>query len=134
MAARKKATKAKKKATAKRTTTRSTKKKATAKRTTSRSTKKKAAAKRTTSRSTKKKAAATRTTSRSTKKKASAKRTTQRSTGGSKLYAKRGASGQFDDIQTYKRAHGSDVKRVSKAETAARKKSGRPARKTATKK
>ena len=68
------------------------------------------------------------------KKKAIAKRTTHRSTGGSKLYAKRGGAGEFDDIQTYRRAHGSDVKRVSKAEAAARKKSGKPARKTAKKK
>ena len=74
------------------------------------------------------------TTKKSTKKKATAKRTTHRSTGGSKLYAKRGNAGEFDDIQTYKRAHGSDVKRVSKAEAAARKKSGKPARKTAKKK
>ena len=32
------------------------------------------------------------------------------------------ANGKFEDIQTDKRAHGSDVKRVSKAERAARKK------------
>ena len=66
-------------------------------------------------------------------KKKSKKRTTLRSGAGRKLYAER-ASGKFEDIQTYKRAHGSDVKRVSKAETAARKKAGRPARKTAKKK
>lgn len=48
-------------------------------------------------------------------------RTTHRSTGGKKLYAVRDAEGQFKDIQTYKRAHGQDVKRVSKAETAAKK-------------
>jgi hypothetical protein len=47
------------------------------------------------------------------------KRTTHRSTSGKKLYAERDASGQFQDIQTYERAHGSDVKRTSKAETAA---------------
>lgn len=57
------------------------------------------------------------------------KRTVLRSGTGKKLYAKRGAGGQFEDVQSYKRAHGSDVKRVSKAETAARKKAGRPARK-----
>ena len=74
------------------------------------------------------------TKKKSTKKKATAKRTTHRSTGGSKLYAKRGAGGEFEDVQTYKRAHGSDVKRVSKSESAARKKSGKPARKTAKKK
>jgi len=38
-------------------------------------------------------------------------RTTHRSTGGSKLYAKRDGSGKFKDIQTFKRAHGSDVQR-----------------------
>ena len=59
---------------------------------------------------------------------AAKKRTTHRSTGGSKLYSERNAKGQFADVQTYKRAHGSDVKRVSKAETAARKKAGQPAR------
>jgi hypothetical protein len=30
---------------------------------------------------------------------------------GKKLYAVRDASGQFKDIQTYKRAHGMDIKR-----------------------
>ncbi|MFZ4684089.1 MAG: hypothetical protein ACOYMK_00595 [Hyphomonadaceae bacterium] len=48
-------------------------------------------------------------------------RTTHRSSNGTKLYAVRDAEGQFKDIQTYKRAHGQDVKRVSKAETAAKK-------------
>ena len=52
---------------------------------------------------------------------ATAKRTTHRSTGGKKLYAVRDADGSFTDIQTYERAHGSDVKRKSKAETAAKK-------------
>ena len=60
---------------------------------------------------------------------AAKKRTTHRSTGGKKLYAERDKSGKFEDVQSYKRAHGSDVKRVSKAETAARKKAGKPARK-----
>jgi hypothetical protein len=50
-----------------------------------------------------------------------AKRTTHRSSGGKKLYAKRGAGGKFEDIQSYRRAHGSDVKRTSKAETKSRK-------------
>ena len=45
-------------------------------------------------------------------------RTTHRSTSGSKLYAERAKSGQFKDVQTYKRAHGQDVKRSSKAERA----------------
>ncbi len=49
-------------------------------------------------------------------------RTTHRSTGGKKLYAVRDAEGQFKDIQTYKRAHAQDVKRDSKAEKAADKK------------
>ena len=33
------------------------------------------------------------------------KRTTHRSAAGKKLYAKRSKTGQFNDIQTYKRAH-----------------------------
>jgi hypothetical protein len=45
-----------------------------------------------------------------------ARRTTHRSKSGKKLYAKRGRTGQFTDIQTYKRAHGSDIKRRAKAE------------------
>jgi DNA-binding protein HU-beta len=44
------------------------------------------------------------------------KRTTHRSSTGKKLYAERDAEGQFEDIQTYGRAHGQDVKRKSKAE------------------
>ncbi len=47
-----------------------------------------------------------------------AKRTTHRSVSGTKLYAVRNADGTFKDIQTYKRAHGQDVKRKSKAEKA----------------
>ena len=64
---------------------------------------------------------------------AAKKRTTHRSSAGKKLYAERDKSGKFEDVQSYSRAHGSDVKRISKAETAARKKAGSPARK-ATKK
>jgi hypothetical protein len=45
-----------------------------------------------------------------------AKRTTHRSSKGTKLYADRDKKGQFKDIQTYKRAHGQDVKRKSKKE------------------
>jgi len=45
-------------------------------------------------------------------------RTTHRSKTGTKLYAVRNADGTFKDIQTYKRAHGQDVKRSSKAERA----------------
>jgi len=44
------------------------------------------------------------------------KRTTHKSTSGTKLYAVRSKTGQFKDIQTYKRAHGSDVKRKAKGE------------------
>ncbi len=51
-----------------------------------------------------------------------ATRTTHRSSTGTKLYAKRGKGGQFTDIQTFKRAHGQDIKRTSKAETASAKK------------
>lgn len=43
-------------------------------------------------------------------------RTTHRSKDGDKLYAERDKQGRFKDIQTYKRAHGQDVKRSSKAE------------------
>ena len=43
-------------------------------------------------------------------------RTTHRSTSGTKLYAVRDEKGRFKDIQTYKRAHGQDVKRKSKKE------------------
>ncbi len=50
-----------------------------------------------------------------------AKRTTHRSTKGTKLYAVRDKTGKFEDIQSYKRAHGSDVKRKSKAESAKKK-------------
>ncbi len=50
---------------------------------------------------------------------AKAKRTTHRSTKGKKLYAVRDKKGRIEDIQTFKRAHGSDIKRTSKAETAA---------------
>jgi hypothetical protein len=45
-----------------------------------------------------------------------AKRTTHRSKSGTKLYAKRDAKGRIKDIQTFKRAHGQDIKRRSKAE------------------
>jgi hypothetical protein len=42
------------------------------------------------------------------------RRTTHRSSTGTKLYAVRDAKGRFKDIQTFKRAHGSDIKRKSK--------------------
>ena len=44
------------------------------------------------------------------------KRTTHTSAGGKKLYAVRDSEGKFKDIQTYKKAHGQDVARKSKAE------------------
>ncbi len=47
---------------------------------------------------------------------AKAKRTTHRSSSGTKLYAVRDSKGRFKDIQTYKRAHGADLKRKSKSE------------------
>jgi hypothetical protein len=62
---------------------------------------------------------------------AKARRTTHRSKTGKKLYAVRTKSGKFKDIQTYKRAHGADIKRKSKAETTAKAK--KPARKKAAK-
>ncbi len=48
------------------------------------------------------------------------KRTTHRSVKGTKLYAVRDEKGRFVDIQTYKRAQAADMKRKSKAETAAK--------------
>jgi DNA-binding protein HU-beta len=45
-----------------------------------------------------------------------ARRTTHRSSKGTKLYAVRNKKGQFKDIQTYKRAHGQDIKRKAKGE------------------
>jgi hypothetical protein len=47
---------------------------------------------------------------------AKGKRTTHRSATGKKLYAVRDAKGRFTDIQTFKRAHGADVKRTSSKE------------------
>lgn len=47
---------------------------------------------------------------------AKARRTTHRNASGSKLYAVRDSQGRFKDIQTYKRAHGQDIKRKSKKE------------------
>jgi uncharacterized protein YjhX (UPF0386 family) len=44
------------------------------------------------------------------------KRTTHRSSKGTKLYAVRDKNGRFKDIQTYKRAHGQDIKRRAKSE------------------
>ena len=60
---------------------------------------------------------------------AKAKRTTHRSSKGTKLYAVRTEKGTFSDIQTYKRAHGMDIKRKSKAEATAKAKA--PAKRAA---
>jgi DNA-binding protein HU-beta len=53
-----------------------------------------------------------------------AKRTTHRSVSGTKLYAVRDARGRFKDIQTYKRAHGADIKRGAASESRKRTKKG----------
>jgi hypothetical protein len=45
-----------------------------------------------------------------------ARRTTHRSASGTRLYAVRDKKGRFKDTQTYKRAHGHDIKRKSKKE------------------
>ena len=45
-----------------------------------------------------------------------ATRTTHRSSSGKKLYAVRDKSGRFKDIQSYKKAHGQDIRRKSKKE------------------
>jgi DNA-binding protein HU-beta len=45
------------------------------------------------------------------------KRTTHRAVNGRKLYAVREKSGAFKDVQSYKRAHGQDVKRRAKDES-----------------
>jgi hypothetical protein len=44
------------------------------------------------------------------------KRTTMRRSNGTKEYVVRDSKGRFKDVQSYKRAHGSDIKRRSKAE------------------
>lgn len=44
------------------------------------------------------------------------RRTTHRTKGGKKMYAVRDKKGQFKDVQSYKRAHGQDVKRRAQAE------------------
>lgn len=50
------------------------------------------------------------------KTKKAGKRTTHRSAKGTKLYAVRDSGGKFKDIQTFKRAHGQDVRRSAKGE------------------
>lgn len=47
---------------------------------------------------------------------AASRRTTHRSSKGKKLYAVRDTKGRFKDIQSYKRAHGADLRRKSKKE------------------
>jgi uncharacterized protein YjhX (UPF0386 family) len=47
------------------------------------------------------------------------RRTTHRSSKGTKLYAVRDSKGRIKDMQTFKRAHGADLKRKSKAEKGA---------------
>jgi hypothetical protein len=47
---------------------------------------------------------------------AKGRRTTHRSASGTKLYAVRDVKGRFKDIQTYKRAHGSDIRRKATGE------------------
>lgn len=44
------------------------------------------------------------------------RRTTHRSSSGKKLYAVRDSRGRIRDVQTYKRAHGQDLKRKSRSE------------------
>ena len=47
-----------------------------------------------------------------------ARRTTHRSSAGKKLYAVRDAGGKFKDIQTFERAHRTDIAKTSRAERA----------------
>jgi DNA-binding protein HU-beta len=54
-----------------------------------------------------------------------ARRTTHRSSKGKKLYAVRDAKGRFKDIQTFERAHRSDLAKTTKSEGVARKKAAR---------
>jgi uncharacterized protein YjhX (UPF0386 family) len=63
-----------------------------------------------------------------------AKRTTHRSAKGTKLYAVRDKSGKFKDIQTYKRAHGADLKRTSSGEPTKRVAAKKTAKRAAAKK
>ncbi|MBN1437780.1 MAG: hypothetical protein JW929_00085 [Anaerolineales bacterium] len=53
---------------------------------------------------------------RAKKKTTGTKRTTHRSSKGTKLYAVRDKKGRFKDIQTYKRAHGADIRKKAKKE------------------
>lgn len=58
-----------------------------------------------------------------------AKRTTHRSSAGKKLYAVRTADGQFNDIQTFERAHRADLAKTSAAEAAGAKKAKKAGKK-----
>jgi hypothetical protein len=60
---------------------------------------------------------------------AKARRTTHRSSKGKKLYAVRDKQGRFKDIQTYERAHGMDIKRSARTESATKRKRKKTARK-----
>lgn len=53
---------------------------------------------------------------------AKVRRTVHRSRSGRKLYAVRDSKGRFKDIQTYERAHRTDLARGSRAEATARRK------------
>jgi uncharacterized protein YjhX (UPF0386 family) len=44
------------------------------------------------------------------------RRTTHRNASGKKLYAVRDEKGRFTDIQSYKRAHGQDIRQKAKNE------------------
>ena len=59
-----------------------------------------------------------------------AKRTTLRSRSGKKLYAVRDKGGKFKDIQSYKKSHGMDIKRKSKAEGSKKKSRKKTAKKS----
>ena len=52
-------------------------------------------------------------------------RTTHRSSKGKKLYAKRDKEGKFEDIQTYKRAHGADLRKKGTKSDAPKKKAAK---------
>ena len=62
------------------------------------------------------------------------KRTTHRSSAGKKLYAVRDASGQFNDIQTYERAHRGDLAAKSTAEKASKKRAAAKPKRASVKK
>lgn len=49
------------------------------------------------------------------------KRTILKSSKGKKFYAVRDSRGRFVDIQSYKKAHGADIRKRSKAEKAKKK-------------